>query len=170
METAPGSNSYPHPTSRNVAAVMRGNRKADTRPELRVRSLLHRRGYRFRKDFRIDLPGVRVRADIAFPRHRLAIFIDGCFWHGCPEHGNLPRANAQYWLPKLKRNSERDRRVDARLGEEGWTVVRIWEHVDPQESVARIVRAVGGAPAEGSEVIGRVRPLRRGSTEAPPLA
>ncbi len=120
---------YPMPSSQAATAVMRGNRRSDTGPELRVRSELHRRGMRFRKQLLIAAGGIRVRADVAFPRPRLAIFLDGCFWHRCPEHGNLPRSNTAYWSAKLDRNVERDLRVLAALSSEGWRVLRIWEHV-----------------------------------------
>jgi len=117
---------------------MRGNRKRDTRPEVRVRSLLHRRGYRFRKNLSIKGNGWQARPDIVFPRQRLAVFIDGCFWHRCPIHGTFPRANTWYWGPKLDRNVERDRRTDQQLESVGWTVLRVWEHEAPESAVARI--------------------------------
>lgn len=108
---------------------MRGNRKRDTRPEIELRSALHRAGLRFRKDFAVRPDEGRViRVDVAFPRAHVAVFVDGCFWHRCPEHGNEPRSNSTYWGPKLARNVERDRGVDARLAAAGWRVVRVWEH------------------------------------------
>ena len=107
---------------------MRANRKADTRPELALRSALHCRGLRFRLGRLIDAAGVRVRPDIVFATARIAIFVDGCFWHRCPEHGTSPSANVAYWEPKLARNVDRDRRVDSALASHGWTVVRVWEH------------------------------------------
>ena len=120
---------YPVPSSEAVSRVMRGNRRSDTKLELRVRSELHRRGLRFRKQPLITAGDVRVRADLAFPRQGLAVFLDGCFWHRCPEHGNSPRANSSYWSTKLDHNVERDRKVIAALDATGWTVLRIWEHV-----------------------------------------
>lgn len=120
---------YPVPSSEAVSRVMRGNRRSDTRLEVRVRSELHRRGLRFRKQLLITAGDVRVRADVAFLRQRLAVFLDGCFWHRCPEHGNSPRANSDYWSTKLDRNVERDRKVLAALETAGWSVLRIWEHV-----------------------------------------
>src|SRR6266508_5791998 len=135
---------YPSPTSQAVSAVMRGNRRAGTTPETRVRSLLHARGYRFRKDHRLDVPGARVRPDIVFTRRRLAVFIDGCFWHCCPEHGTSPRANTHYWGPKLERNVARDQRVDQALRAAGWTVLRIWEHVASSQAAAQIIAALDG--------------------------
>jgi DNA mismatch endonuclease, patch repair protein len=133
---------YPAPTSQAVSAVMRGNRRVGTTPETRVRSLLHASGYRFRKDHPLEVPGARVRPDIVFTRQRVAVFIDGCFWHRCPEHGTSPRANITYWAAKLERNVARDERVDRALQEAGWTVLRLWEHLEPEEAVVRIVAAL----------------------------
>lgn len=130
--------------------MMRGNRRVDTRPERLVRSLLHIRGYRFRKDHRLDVPGARVRPDIVFPRRRFAIFIDGCFWHQCPEHGTSPRANSSYWRSKLERNVTRDERVDHALRAAGWTVLRLWEHVAPETAVEQII-AVLREPSDEPE-------------------
>lgn len=130
---------------------MRGNRRRDTRPELRLRSSLHAQGLRFRKDFPIQAMGRRVRADVAFTRWRVAVFLDGCFWHRCPEHGSTPRANDRYWGPKLDRNVTRDREVDRRLRKAGWTVVRIWEHEPPAQAAARIAQqlnALAGRQAQ----------------------
>lgn len=122
---------------------MEANRRADTAPELALRSALHARGLRFRKDFLVRTrSGVRVKVDIVFPRARVAVFVDGCFWHGCPEHGLTPRANPDYWVPKLARNRERDARVTAALAFERWTVLRIWEHEDVGEAAERVRRAV----------------------------
>jgi DNA mismatch endonuclease, patch repair protein len=129
---------YPHPTSEAVTAAMKGNRSRDTRPEVALRSALHRMGLRFRKDYLVRLPERRVRIDVAFPARRLAVFSDGCFWHACPEHGNKPKANTHYWRPKMERNARRDREVTLALEEAGWTVLRFWEHV-PTEDAARAV-------------------------------
>jgi DNA mismatch endonuclease (patch repair protein) len=125
----------PPPSDARTAAVMRSNRRVDTGPELRVRTLLHQAGLRFRKDHAIEADGVRVRADIAFPVQRLAVFIDGCFWHQCPEHGLMPARNVEYWAAKLMRNQARDRQVDEALSRAGWTVLRFWEH-EPPDSIA----------------------------------
>jgi DNA mismatch endonuclease (patch repair protein) len=131
---------YPHPSSEGRAANMRANRRTDTKPELALRHALHRLGYRYRKDYRLDLDsGRRVRPDIAFTRRKVAVFVDGCFWHACPEHGSKPRANEWYWGPKLLRNTERDRINDAALNLAGWTVVRLWEHVPLDEALATVV-------------------------------
>jgi DNA mismatch endonuclease (patch repair protein) len=133
---------YPHPTSAAVTTVMKANRRADTRPELVVRSLLHRRGLRFRKDLVIEVADTRPRVDIVFPKHRVAVFIDGCFWHQCPEHGHRPRVNLGYWDKKLTRTVERDARTTAALQEAGWDVLRIWEHVPPEEAAYLIEAAI----------------------------
>ncbi len=107
---------------------MEANRRADTMRERRLRSELHARGLRFRKDFRFAAAGRPVRPDIVFARERVAVFVDGCFWHRCSKHSTAPRANADYWRDKLARNVERDRANDAALNDAGWAVVRVWEH------------------------------------------
>ena len=124
---------------------MRAIRRADTKPELALRSALHRAGYRFRKDYRLDLDaGARVRPDIAFTARRVAVFVDGCFWHACPEHGRNPAVNEWYWAPKLRRTVERDRAADAALAAAGWRVVRIWEHEPLTDAVAAVTAALDG--------------------------
>jgi DNA mismatch endonuclease, patch repair protein len=128
-------------TPKSVRAVMRGNRSVDTKPELALRSLLHRQGLRFRTNFQIRVGGPRgIRPDIVFTRQRVAIFVDGCFWHGCPEHGELPVSNREYWQAKFTLNAKRDRRNDEALVGAGWQVVRVWEH-DSAAHGARAVRA-----------------------------
>lgn len=107
---------------------MRANRKTGSTPEVRLRTALHRRGLRFRKNHLVVLNGVRVTPDVVFTRARLAVFVDGCFWHRCPQHGTAPRANAAYWIRKLTRNAQRDRSVDEALWASGWATVRMWEH------------------------------------------
>lgn len=118
---------------------MLSNRRRDTRPELAVRRLLHAAGLRYRVDF--PPLGGRRRADIVFTSQRIAVFIDGCFWHGCPEHATYPKRNADYWGPKLARNIARDREVDASLSSAGWIVARHWEH-EPASAVAASVIAL----------------------------
>jgi len=129
---------YPRPVSDAASAAMRGNRKRDTKPELAVRRLLHARGYRYRVNAPIVLLTVRVRPDIVFRAARVAIFIDGCFWHGCPKHGTQPKSNSHYWSSKIERNIARDRIYDRALRSAGWAVVRIWEHDDPERAADRI--------------------------------
>jgi DNA mismatch endonuclease (patch repair protein) len=134
---------------------MRANRRTDTKPELALRHALHRLGYRYRKDYRLDLDsGRRVRPDIAFTARKVAVFVDGCFWHACPEHGSKPRANEWYWGPKLVKNVERDRINDAALILAGWSVIRLWEHVPLEEAVRTVVAALTAPnPATASNLV-----------------
>lgn len=120
---------------------MRGNKRADTRPEVALRSELHRRGLRFRKEVGLRPEARLRRVDIVFPAARLAVFVDGCFWHACPEHGSQPSANSEYWSAKLARNIQRDRQVASELTEAGWQVIRVWEHEPVHRAAARIERA-----------------------------
>jgi DNA mismatch endonuclease (patch repair protein) len=134
---------------------MKGNRRSDTKPEQRLRSLLHRDGLRFRKDLLVRAGSINVKPDVVFTRDRVAVFVDGCFWHGCPDHGRLPRVNADYWGPKLKRNAERDARVDRALGDDGWEVVRVWEHMDVADAARAVKAALGrGRVVESSRAPG----------------
>lgn len=128
----------PAASSAAARAVMQGNRSTDTRPEVALRSALHRRGLRFRKG--IAVAGVRCRVDVAFTRARLAVFVDGCFWHGCPQHGKSPTTNASYWCEKLARNPARDARNDEALRAAGWDVLRVWEHEDAEQAAVRIAK------------------------------
>jgi len=122
---------------------MRANRRRDSGPELALRRALHSRGLRFRVDLALrPTSGRAVRADVAFPRQRLAVFVDGCFWHGCPEHGTMPRANRRYWQAKIAENRARDARNTSGLEGAGWTVLRFWEHSDPEESADRVRAAL----------------------------
>lgn len=119
-------------------------RRRDTGPERLIRSLLHARGLRFRVDFPIRLDGRRpIRPDIAFPRQRVAVFCDGCFWHGCPEHGRRRQIrNDTYWRPKIAGNVDRDREQTERLTSAGWTVLRFWEHEAAPAVADRIAQAI----------------------------
>ena len=112
-------------------------RRAGTAPELRLRSGLWRAGLRFRVQLRVE----GVRPDIVFTRRRIAVFVDGCFWHGCPDHGSIPATNREFWASKLATNSQRDARQTAILEAAGWTVLRYWEHevtADVEEVVSAI--------------------------------
>lgn len=121
---------------------MRANRRADTGPERWIRGHLHAEGLRYRVDFPIRVEGYRpIRPDIVFTRTRLAIFVDGCFWHGCPDHGGRPRTNEHYWGPKIARNRERDSEQTEALAAAGWLVLRFWEHESPEAAAAEIARA-----------------------------
>ena len=139
---------YPHPSSNGISAIMRANRKRDTGPELRLRSELHARGLRFRANHMVEVSGLRVRPDVVFTRHKVAVFVDGCFWHSCRWHGTKPRANTGYWLPKLARVADRDRLVKRQLARAGWTVIRIWEHVESGRAADLVSQALmlGYAP------------------------
>jgi DNA mismatch endonuclease (patch repair protein) len=97
-------------------------RSENTKPEIALRKALWARGLRFRIHYG------KEKIDIAFPSQKVAIFVDGCFWHGCPIHSHIPKSNREYWLPKLRRNMERDKSKQDRLGLQGWKVMRFWEH------------------------------------------
>lgn len=126
-------------------SVMQGNRSRDTKPELAVRRILHAAGLRYRVGVQPE-PALRRTADIVFTRQRIAIFIDGCFWHGCPEHPKAPpKANATYWSEKLSRNVARDADTTNRLGAAGWQVLRFWEHEVPAVVAEQIADAVRNA-------------------------
>jgi len=125
---------------------MQGNRRTGTKPEIVLRSALHAAGYRFRKDLRLDLGQVKPRPDVVFTRAKVAVFVDGCYWHSCPEHGRQkPGKNDAYWSAKLARNVERDREQDSALEEAGWSVLRLWEHVPVQDAVCAVKNAVSTA-------------------------
>lgn len=120
---------------------MARQRRRDTRPELLLRSELHRKGLRYRVD--ASLPGMpRRRADVLFTRAKVAVFVDGCFWHGCPEHKTSPSNNGAWWAAKLTRNIERDRETNVHLTSLGWTVLRVWEHENMKHAATDIERRV----------------------------
>ncbi|MGI8434311.1 MAG: very short patch repair endonuclease [Nocardioidaceae bacterium] len=121
---------------------MQRQKRAGTSPEVAIRRLLHARGLRYRVDRPLDLAGVRRRADLTFVGARVVVFVDGCFWHGCPDHATAPKSNAEWWQDKLAANVARDRDTDARLEGSGWTVLRVWEHEDPRAGADRISAAV----------------------------
>ncbi|MFF4771986.1 very short patch repair endonuclease [Microtetraspora fusca] len=133
---------YPAPLNEGRSRNMRANRRSNTKPEVALRSALHRLGYRYRKDLRLDLGSVKVRPDIVFTARKVAVFVDGCFWHVCPEHGRQPTINEWYWTPKLRRNMERDQTVNAALAEAGWRVVRLWEHEPLPGAIEAVVTAL----------------------------
>lgn len=120
---------------------MSRQRRRDTQPELQVRTILHARGVRYRVDVRPELD-LRCKADIVWRTWRLAVFIDGCFWHGCPIHATRPKANEEWWAQKLDGNVLRDRRTDSELAARGWTVLRFWEHEEPQSVADAICSAL----------------------------
>lgn len=128
-----------HPGANSVASSLRMQRlrRRDTRPELAVRSLLHRSGFRYRVVY--PVPGLPRRSiDVAFTRQRVAVFVDGCFWHRCADHGTVPAANRTWWETKLARTWERDRETDDALRAAGWVVLRFWEHDDPRDVLTTV--------------------------------
>jgi DNA mismatch endonuclease (patch repair protein) len=131
---------------------MVANRSKDTTPEIRLRKELYRRGLRYRKHAKLDVLGNRWSVDIAFPRQRVAVFVDGCFWHGCPEHMTWPKANADWWQAKIERTRSRDRGTTERLVRADWHVIRLWEH-EPVGAAADQIEARLAA-----SVATRVRP------------
>jgi DNA mismatch endonuclease (patch repair protein) len=135
----------PGASSPDVRARMRRQRRRDTKPEVEVRRLLHSAGVRFRVDAKLE-PDLRVRGDIVWRGRKVVVFVDGCFWHGCPEHATQPKANADWWRDKLAANVARDRRTDAELVARGWRVLRYWEHEPATRVAADLLRALGAPP------------------------
>lgn len=145
----------PAASSDVVRRRMENTKRRDTREELRIRSLVHRMGLRFRIDAS-PLVKVRSRADLVFSGSKVAVFVDSCFWHGCPKHGTWPKANASWWRNKIRSNQERDRRVTGELTHAGWKVIRIWAHELPEKAANRIAavvrrRSVGARGSSGNE-------------------
>jgi DNA mismatch endonuclease (patch repair protein) len=137
----------PIPSSESVSHRMSRQARRDTAPELELRRELHRRGLRFRVSLS-PVRHVRSTPDLVFTRSKLAVFVDGCFWHSCPKHGTMPAANRDWWRQKLERNEARDRATDEALAAAGWRVIRVWEHETAPDAADRI------------ETIVRQRPLR----------
>lgn len=144
---------------------MRRQARRDTAPELALRRELHRRGRRFFVD-RPPLAGLRRRADLVFPRRRVAVYVDGCFWHSCPQHATRPKSNADWWAQKLAANVARDRDTDDRLTAAGWAVVRVWEHEDPTSAADRVQAALDAA-GWGGQPPTAVRNTRSISSRSP---
>jgi DNA mismatch endonuclease (patch repair protein) len=124
--------------------IMQANRRRDTGPELAVRSELHRRGFRYRVDHPIRVGEKRpIRPDVVFGRAKVALFVDGCFWHGCPAHGTLPKeTNRGYWIEKIAQNKVRDERHRLLLESDGWVVIRVWAHEEPAEVANRVEQEI----------------------------
>lgn len=114
-------------------------------------------GLRYRVDFRVGTGKGAPRPDIAFTRAKVAVFVDGCFWHGCPTHGAVPKVNSDYWAPKLARTRERDALNDQHLTDQGWVVMRFWEHDDPLASAEAVAAAVRRRPDPGTHRPGRLQ-------------
>lgn len=128
----------PAASSQGTLRRMQSTPRRDTSPERALRSVLHAAGYRFGVDRRV-LPNSRRSADIVFVKRKVAVFVDGCFWHGCPAHRTLPKANGAWWAAKLKRNRERDIETNSEYRKAGWRVFRVWEHEEPAKAAARII-------------------------------
>lgn len=135
------SGDTPAASSKEVSRRMKQTGRRDTEPELALRSELHRRGLRYRVDHRPEAD-LRTRADLVFKGPRVAVFVDGCFWHACPQHATQPASNADWWREKLEANAARDQRVTQALEDRGWHVIRIWEHEDPDEAADKVEDAV----------------------------
>lgn len=120
---------------------MRANKGRDTGPELALRRRVHRLGLRYRVHER-PIPSLRRTGDLVFRRLKLVVFVDGCFWHSCPDHGSMPTTRGDWWAAKLARTVERDRETNEALRDAGWTVLRVWEHEDPDEAAQRVVASV----------------------------
>lgn len=143
-------------TKAQRSETMRRVRSRDTSCERALRSAIHARGLRFRLSS--DLPG---RPDIVFPSARVAVFVDGCFWHGCPRHCRLPATNRAYWEAKIARNSARDARNAADLRQRGWCVVRVWEHEVTRSPATAAKRIAGVVIARRAERLSRGKPVKR---------
>ncbi|MGW4426277.1 very short patch repair endonuclease [Streptosporangium sp. NPDC004631] len=128
-------------SSDGVRASMRANKGRDTKPEIALRRAVHALGLRYRVSYR-PLKAVRRTADLVFTKVKIAVFMDGCFWHGCPQHHTVAVTNASFWAEKVRRTQERDAETDRLLKEEGWLVIRVWEHQDPVQAAALVADAV----------------------------
>jgi DNA mismatch endonuclease, patch repair protein len=136
----------PKASSDEVSRRMKATRQRDTPGELSLRAALTALGLRYRVDYR--LPGTRRRADVAFPGRKIAVFVDGCFWHGCPEHGTWPRKNADWWREKIEGNRRRDAECDTVLRDAGWRVFRFWSHEEMTSAATSVLRAIKTTPAK----------------------
>lgn len=131
----------PKASSPTVRRVMQSNVGRETTPEHALRCALHRVGLRFRKDTP-PIPGLRCSADIVFPRQKVCVFVDGCYWHGCKLHFRAPKTNTPWWQEKIQANIERDRRQTRTLRRLGWTVVRVWEHEITEKRLGRVTAKI----------------------------
>lgn len=133
----------PKASSKSALHRMQAAKPKDTVPEMALRSALHRKGLRYRVDAK-PIKELNRRADILFRSAKVAVFVDGCFWHGCPIHGTQAKANAEFWQQKIKRNKERDIDTTKQLENAGWKVVRVWEHENHEEAASVIYKLVKG--------------------------
>lgn len=131
----------PKSSSQAASNRMRASKSRDTTPEKSLRKELHKRGLRYRIDAR-PIMELNRRADIVFRSAKVAIFVDGCFWHGCPKHGTQAKANAKFWKAKIRRNQERDAETNQLLKKTGWKVIRVWEHEKPEKASGKIYKIV----------------------------
>ncbi len=138
---APSHDPRPPASSSQVRQRMQSTPQRDTPCEWRLRRVLHGMGFRYMVDERPVADSPR-RADIVFRRAKVAVFIDGCFWHGCPIHGTWPKANARFWRDKIETNRQRDRDTNRQLRRFGWFVIRVWEHEDPVRAASRVAKKV----------------------------
>ena len=141
----------PAPPPSSATATMRANRATNTGPEVALRRELHARGCRYRLGVRLVLPARAVRPDVTFRKQRVAVFVDGCFWHSCPTHGRKPSDPTGYWAAKLGRNRDRDDAVNRALDEAGWSVIRIWEHEPVAEAADRVIAALQTSASGGHQ-------------------
>ncbi len=156
-------------SSAGVRRSMQANKGRDTKPELALRRAVHAVGLRYYVNRR-PIKSVRRTADLVFPRLRVAVFLDGCFWHGCPEHHTIAKTNGAFWADKVATNRRRDRDTDARLAEAGWTVVRVWEHEPIDEAAAqRGLLEREAQPERGKGSQGHASAAARRLDGAPPL-
>lgn len=164
-ETAASEPSASWASSEAIRRTMLACRSRDTRPEKALRSVLHAMGLRFRVCTR-PIPDVRRTADVVFTRARVAVFVDGCFWHGCPEHYRLPRTNTEYWDDKITGNCRRDAHTNSVLHEAGWTVVRIWEHEEPDAAASVVAQIVAEEREQADSKLARRAKQRRNGIQA----
>jgi len=139
----------PIPSSEAALKRMQAAKPRDTAPEKALRSALYKKGLRFRTDEK-PIKDLNRKADIVFLRTKVAVFVDGCFWHGCPIHGTQAKANADFWREKIKRNQERDADTTKQLEAAGWNIIRVWEHEDPEKAATEICNIIDRRKKERS--------------------
>lgn len=146
---------YPEPVSAAATKVAKANRRTGTKPEDSLRRTLHRLGLRYRKDSLLRVGQVRTHPDIVFGVVRLAVFVDGCFWHVCPDHSSSPKSNIDYWGPKLAANVRRDALVTTELTRAGWNVLRIWEHEATLDAAGLVINELARLGHPGADRAGQ---------------